>query len=194
MVDLIARLSVNFTSKRERIGEYGQNSELVAAYTLFYFPTNYAKFSWALSKIDNSFIDEDLEIIDLGCGPGTFLHAFKNHFPKLASFVGIERSDLMRVQAQLLWKEAFQREGTILSELRALPIKKQKRLLVLGHALNEMTLEEFEKYFITIEPDYLLFIEPETKSSFEMIKEIRKKLLKEKFQIHYPCPSSKACP
>lgn len=195
LVDLVQQLSSNFTDQRDKIGDYWTNPDLVSAYALFYFPTNYQKLSWALGKINTDFINEELEIVDLGCGPGTFLHAFKDTFPELQKFVGIEHSRPMRDQAKKLWEKANPAEPcAFIEKVHELKTKTSKRLLVLGHALNEMSIEAFEGYLKKIDPDYLLFIEPGTKATFEVMKELRSNMLQRNFHIHYPCLSQNACP
>lgn len=196
LVELVQRLSQQFTTTRENIGEYWESPELTAAYALFYFPTNYAKFAWAMEKIKKDFVTSSLEVIDMGSGPGTFLQAFKDHFPEVDNFIGIEHSKVMREQAKLLWAKAYQNEKECLfvPSAEKLPAKKSQRLLLFGHSLNEMEDEFFQKTLKTVDPDFILFIEPGTKQSFSKIKMVREFLLQKKFQIFYPCPSAAACP
>lgn len=196
LVDLIQRLSQQFTINRDKIDEYWDNAELVAAYALFYFPTNYAKFSWALGKIGSDFVSDNLEVIDVGTGPGTFLHAFKDHFPQIKKFIGIEHSKYMRQQAETLWIKAFGNldQCEFISSANNLAKTDNKRLLIFGHSLNEMPEGELQKILNKIKPDYILFIEPGTKESFSKIKEARRYLLEKDFKVFYPCPSDAPCP
>lgn len=196
LVELVQRLSQQFTKTREKIDEYWDTPELIAAYALFYFPTNYAKFSWAIEKIGKNFITPSLEVIDMGAGPGTFLQAFKDYFPDLDNFIGIEHSLLMQKQAKLLWNKAYpnEKECLFLSSPDRLSPKEKTRLLLFGHSLNEMEDNFFQKTLERVDPDFILFIEPGTKQSFSKIKMVRNFLLQKNFQVFYPCPSANICP
>lgn len=195
LVKLIQVLSENFTSNRKDIERYLSDENLVSAYTYFYFPTNGFKLEWALQKIKAPFFEDELQVIDIGCGPGTYSYFFKKLKPKISNFVAFDKSSLMLNQAKKIWDSSYNpNEITYVNNIKKIKPKTIKRLLVFGHSLNEMEVSEALEVIKELDGDYLFFIEPGTKEVFSKILEVRKKLIDLNYKIEYPCPNDKACP
>lgn len=187
-------MSENFTSKRENIDKYLNDEKLIAAYTCFYLLTNMPKLTACLDKVGINFESlSELEIFDIGSGPGTFSLAFLE-LNKELKISAIETSELMRSQGEKLIKGLFPNSNFGYTELSHIPKKGTgKRLGLFGHSANEMELNMILKYINNLELDHILFIEPGTQDTFKKLMEVRKKLI-QNFEIAYPCPSQNDCP
>ncbi len=194
LIKSITKISENFTTNRENIQEYLKTDKLVAAYTCFYLATNLPKLKKVLEKTQLDLGDyADCEFIDIGCGPGTFTLALLEINPDL-KITCLETSKSMLKQARKLTQGIYpQAEITYLNAAHDLPPKSQKRFGIFGHSANEMDVGTIEKIIKQSDLDYILFIEPGTKDFFSKSLDIRD-VLKEKFQIHYPCMSQDSCP
>lgn len=193
LVKAIREISEKFTVNRERISDYLKDPRLVAAYTAFYLLTNIPKLEEVLKWMPENWVREikDCDFIDLGAGPGTFSFAWKMMGGK-GDFYQIELSTLMKEQARKLW-EALYPEKLNQSSRWEWQTNRPKFLLF-GHSANEMGVDVAIKYIKDINPDHILFIEPGTKEFFPKMLEIRKHLLKEEYQVLYPCPLPHECP
>lgn len=193
LVRSIGEISEKFTTNREKIADYLKDPRLVAAYTAFYLLTNIPKLKEVLKWMPQEWIEKlkDCDFVDLGAGPGTFSLAWKMIGAR-GDFYQIELSDLMRLQAKKIW-DGLHRED--LFQGRSWSWKTEKpKFLLFGHSANEMDIETVKNYIKTIRPDHILFIEPGTKDFFGKMLEIRSFLLKEKYQVLYPCPRADECP
>ena len=195
LIGSIQKLSSNFTTNRDNLDEYLNSEKLVSAYTAFYLTTNIPKWKQVLAKLEleeNAF--NELEMVDIGCGPGTFMIAQLENNPHQTCY-GVETSDVMRKQAKCLLENFYPNaKANIFSRTSEVPKKEKTRLGVFGHSANEMEINQVIQIIDKLELDKILFIEPGTKSYFEKALEIRSKLIEKSFNISYPCPSSTTCP
>lgn len=195
LLKAIQKLRDNFTTSREKIGEYLKDEKLVSAYTAFYLTTNFPKFAEVLEKIELS--QEKLanfEIIDIGAGPGTFMLAQLENNPNQSVF-GIESSPLMLEQANKLIKEFYPNSSAkVVGSTKAIAEKTKKRLGIFGHSANEMEPHQVLKLIKDLDLNEVLFIEPGTKSFFAKALDIRAELIGKGFNILYPCPGQSTCP
>lgn len=191
----IQKLRDNFTIKREKIGDYLNDEKLVSAYTAFYLTTNFPKLAEVLKKIElNQDKLKELELIDIGAGPGTFILAQLENNPNQITY-GVETSSLMLEQANKLINAFYpDSSAKVFSSTKAIPEKKNKRLGLFGHSANEMEVHQIKKLIKDLDLDEVLFIEPGTKSFFEKALNIRGELLGQGFNILYPCPGQGLCP
>ncbi|MBD65564.1 MAG: hypothetical protein CME62_10175 [Halobacteriovoraceae bacterium] len=197
LVQKIHTLSQNFTQSRERISDYLTDPALISAYTYFYLPTNMAKMPVILDKLGKRIEDfNDYEIIDYGCGPGTYLMALLANGIKAKRLVGVETAELMRKQAQKLFQTFHPEENIeLLSAYKEQENSiDQKKLLIFSHSANEMSEIEVKEIIKKINPKEVLFIEPGTKSFFTKMKSLRTHLIENTFHALYPCPSNHPCP
>ncbi len=195
LVKGVRTLSENFTTQRDRIGEYVLSKELVSAYARFYLPTNIPKMQFLLENLSET-IKEDLisrTFIDFGSGPGTYSLAICETLGELKEVKLIDQSQLMLDQAKKILDSYFpnqkKRLSTSLSQLT------DEDILFFGNSLNEMEIKDFNKLLGKVNPKYIAFIEPGTREFFKKAIEIRQLLSSRGYQIHYPCPSIEySCP
>lgn len=193
-VKLIKDMSHKFTQRRDLISEYVLDENYVSAYSSFYLPTNIPKLHFLLSKLNNEMI-QDISyrpFIDYGCGPGTFSLGMHLMLPNSnREYICIDSSKMMLEQAKSFL------EGFKASEKREFRQKyheeKSEGVLFFGHSINELGISKAIDIVLTINPEYVLFIEPGTNEIFKELKNFRKSLL-EHYSIVYPCPSQSDCP
>lgn len=192
LFDEIQKLKNSFTVERSKISDCYDTEKAVSAYAAYYFATNYPKLIPALNKMGElSKKLQSCHVVDIGCGPGTFSFGLRDFVADDKIVVGIDSSSLMVKQGQAL-SCAFKKE---IEFSQSLPKRPEGELLLsFGHSINEMGHLRCLEYVKKLSPDYLLIIEPGTKQSFNELRQLRETLLKENWQIQYPCPKSEACP
>jgi hypothetical protein len=190
LVKAIGELSVAFTKDRGSIDRYLKDARLVSAYTAFYLTTNLPKLEGVLSWLTPEFRQEVLgyQLIDVGAGPGTFSLAWKLLGGK-GEPVLWESSPLMREQAQRL----LQGLTSTTAKFDGLGAG-EHRLLLFGHAANEMGEAEVWRYIEKANPETVLFIEPGTPEVFQLMLKLRARFVSKQWDIAYPCLSSATCP
>ena len=195
LVKTIEILSQNFTESREKIQDYLKSEKYVSAYTCFYLATNFNKWQGVLDKLDISAKNfDEMEIIDIGSGPGTFALAILEQNPK-QNISLIESSKFMRVQADKLLKAFYpNRSIKIVSSTKSIEKKTKTRLGIFGHSANEMEEATIKEIIGELELDQVLFIEPGTKDFYKKFKELRVYFKNLKYDILYPCPTQGTCP
>lgn len=208
LVQLIKEESAAFTINRDKINQYVEDERKVSAYTQFYLPTNMPKLYFLLDRIVCLHGEDFLKrlsanvFVDIGSGPGTFSLALlfylnEKKYPLPAIYL-IDRSRLMLNQAEKIIKYFFPAiELRIsLNELSLTPDKTYS--LFFGHSLNELSVQLQDNYiniaFKNTNVSDVFWIEPGTPTFFQQQIRLREQLLKEKFSVLYPCPSSDQCP
>lgn len=194
MLAKIEEVGKIFNHYRENLHLYRKDTALVAAYCVYYFTTNLPKLDAVLELLPDESLDLNSfdEIIDIGCGPGTFLIALARHMKNEQRLIGIDISKEMLEQAKSICDHYIPEKNLSLAEKYQDQGAKNK-LVLFTHSLNEMQIEDALKYIDQIKPDKILFIEPGTKELFEKILSLRDKLIKD-FQCVYPCKSNSGCP
>jgi SAM-dependent methyltransferase len=131
LISELKEISTNFTSKRDKIGEYVVSKEMVSAYTCFYLPTNIPKFHFLMSQLPEKIRQRigELDFLDVGTGPGTYLVAYDQYFGNEKRLYGLDTSSLMLEQAKKLLGDRV-----VLSS--ALPIDFSGGVLLFGNSLN----------------------------------------------------------
>ena len=194
LVKCIADMSMKFTVKRDKIQEYVHDENTVSAYAAFYLPTNIPKLHFLLSKLTNDTLDDLIKrpFIDVGCGPGTFSLAMSLLFEKTPpEIIAIDSSKLMLDQTKKMLEGFF--PSANLMSTQKFHQKKTDGVLFFGHSINEMGATKALDLIATIDPEYVLWIEPATSEFFVELKKMRESLTSH-FDILYPCPSNEACP
>lgn len=190
LVSELKKISTNFTSKRDKIGEYVVSKEMVSAYTCFYLPTNIPKFDFLMEQLPEGIRKRigELDFLDVGTGPGTYLVAHNQYFQNGKKLYGLDSSELMLEQAKKLL-------GERVSLSLNLPSDFKDGVLFFGNSLNEMNHEKGLELVKKTDPEIVLLIEPGTKESFSEVFSFRKALLEKGFGVVYPCPEpQKSCP
>lgn len=195
IIKLINEMSVKFTKKREQITDYVFEHRHVSAYAAFYLPTNMPKLHFLLSKLPTSVLEDfkNRPFIDMGTGPGTYSLAWKKLMktPAHVEMIGVDTSQIMLDQATKIMKGFY--PGDKFETHRKYAESKTNSILFFGHSINEMGREKAQDHIMTIDPEYVIWIEPGTSELFSELKILRDLML-DHYDALYPCPSSAACP
>lgn len=189
LVKAIEELSLKFTQKREKIGDYLKDERLTSAYTAFYLTTNMPKLEAVFDWMPETWVQslKTATFIDIGAGPGTFSLAFRHWANSPVKVMQVETSQVMREQAQRIWNGLYPNE-------KLLQRPEGETILFFGHSANEMGVEASLRYIRDFNPDHILFVEPGTKDFFPKMLQIREALIKQGHHILFPCPNSQDCP
>lgn len=195
MVKLIGEISNKFTKKRDAINDYVLEHRHVSAYAAFYLPTNIPKLHFLLSKLPPDILNDftNRPFIDIGIGPGTFSLAWKKllSIPAHVEMIGVDSSQIMLDQAQKIMNGFFPHDKFM--GVRKFKEKKSNSVLFFGHSINEMGKDKAQDLIMTIDPEYVLWIEPGTSDLFLELASLREILL-DHYEILYPCAAQGACP
>jgi ribosomal protein RSM22 (predicted rRNA methylase) len=195
-LQLIRKLSENFTRNRKAIHEYLDDPELVSAYTSFYMTTNYPKLAGLVDLINLS--GDWQKIYDFGCGPGTYLLGLSQMVGDQTQLVGIETSALMRQQAkrifQFFWqdKRSWKVAERLSDEIKG--TESGPSLAFFGHSLNEMGTPVALNYIDRVAAWDVVILGTGTKENFQQILSLRQALIERGFHIRFPCPGLGPCP
>ncbi len=195
IVEGLNLLSNTFNIERAKIDSVYKRRQVIASYACFYLPTNMLKMSFTLGKLSQELISEikGSTIIDIGCGPGTYIFAMIEHFKDTSmSFVGIDHHPLMLEQARKIHQNLY--DGFSIHWAQDFPRIEGKKTVIFGNSINEMGHMQALKLIKKVKPDIIIAIEPGTMNSFEEVKSLRGLLIKDKFHVNFPCPGNGSCP
>jgi ribosomal protein RSM22 (predicted rRNA methylase) len=158
-------------------------------------PTNIPKLHFLLSKLPESILEDfkNRPFIDMGIGPGTFSLAWKK-LMKTSSHVemiGVDSSKLMLDQALKIMNGFYPEDK--FQAVTKFAEKKSHSILFFGHSINEMGRERTLDHIVTIDPEYVIWIEPGTSEVFKELIALREVMLNH-YDVLYPCPSNASCP
>lgn len=195
MVKLIIEISAKFTKLRSQIGDYVMEHRQVSAYAAFYLPTNIPKLHFLLSKLSNEVLDDfkNRPFIDMGTGPGTFSLGWKMimQIPAHVEMIGVDSSQIMLDQASKIMNGFFPKDKFL--GVRKFEEKKSNSILFFGHSINEMGRQKAQDHIMTIDPEYIIWIEPGTSDVFSELNHLRDIVL-DHYDVLYPCPGNGVCP
>lgn len=195
IVRLIKEMSVKFTKKRDQIRDYLFEHRHVSAYASFYLPTNIPKLHFLLSKLPAVILEDfkNRPFIDIGSGPGTFLFGWKRLMktPAHVEMIAVDSSRIMLDQATKIMHGFFPKDK--FEAVTKFSEKKSNSILFFGHSINEMGRVEAQNYIMTVDPEYVIWIEPGTSELFTELKILRDIVL-DHYDVLYPCPSNATCP
>ena len=190
----IRSLSAGFTFSRDKMGNYGNNPDLVSAYTQLYLPTNWPKLEFIWSQLSDE-VKEDLadaHFIDFGCGPGTYSLAWCD-LVKTKTVTLVDQTHGMLDQASKLMDHFNPHIASSVYRMTP-PRPEGKVVLFFGHSINEIGAQAAVQVVQRLDPDYVFFIEPGTSDFFKQALEVRTALIEKGMSIAYPCPSLAKCP
>jgi len=194
IVRLINDMSTKFTVKRHQIEDYVQDDNHVSAYASLYLPTNIPKLHFLLNKLPAEVLN-DLRVrsfIDVGCGPGTFSLGWSLLFEQTPpEIIAVDTSRKMLEQASKILKGFFP-EVNLRTESKYHQ-KNSDAVLFFGHSINEMGTYKAQDLIMSIDPEYVIWIEPGTSELFKELKKLRENVL-DHYDVLYPCPNATACP
>tara|TARA_R110000868_G_scaffold204946_3_gene453135 strand:- start:243 stop:1241 length:999 start_codon:yes stop_codon:yes gene_type:complete len=190
----IRSLSSGFTHSRDKMGNYGDDPDLVSAYTQLYLPTNWPKLEFVLSQLSQQTKQNltDAHFIDFGCGPGTYSLAWCDSI-KTKSVTLVDRAHGMLDQANKLMEHFYPEVPASVYRMTP-PRPEGKVVLFFGHSINEIGIAATLDVIRRIDPDFVFFIEPGTSEFFKQALTLRTSLVEQGMSIAYPCPSLAKCP
>lgn len=195
MVKLITEMSEKFTKKRDQIRDYVLEHRQVSAYAAFYLATNIPKLHFLLSKLSNDVLDDfkNRPFIDIGTGPGTYCLGWKilMQTPAHVEVIGVDSSQNMLDQAKKIMTGFYPKDKFL--PVRKFEEVKSNSILFFGHSINEMGWQKAQDYIMTIDPEYIMWIEPGTSEVFSNLLKLREHIL-DHYDVLYPCLSNGNCP
>lgn len=193
LVRAIDELSSIFNIDRDKLPDYGKDSRLVSAYTAFYALTNIPKLEATLKWFSPKLVKEwgDIELVDVGAGPGTMSLAWMELFPQTKEIYQIEQSSLMKEQSSKIFTALY---PEVKLRFQGMQKTDKKRIAVFGHSLNEMGVDIGMRMIRDLNPDYILFIEPGMLKVFPQMLAVRDELLSSGHKILFPCLGQGSCP
>lgn len=195
MIKLIIEMSAKFTKKREQIGDYILEHRHVSAYAAFYLPTNIPKLHFLLSKLPTNVLEDfkNRPFIDMGSGPGTFSLAWKMlmDVSSHVEMIGVDSAQIMLDQATKIMNGLYPKDKFL--AVRKFEEKKANSILFFGHSINEMGIDKAQNHIMTIDPEYVMWIEPGTSEIFTELLKLRDVML-DHYDVLYPCPGNGICP
>ena len=111
--------------------------------------------------------------------------------PGHVEMIAVDSSRLMLDQATKIMHGFFPKDKFV--GVTNFSEKKSNSILFFGHSINEMGRVEAQNYIMTIDPEYIIWIEPGTSELFTELLVLRGIIL-DHYDVLYPCPSSAACP
>lgn len=210
VISCLKEIQSGFTKSRGNIAKYVEEVNTVSSYCFFYLPTDFPKLSFVLKNLAPEVIsalrEKEVDVFDIGCGPGTFSFAWKSLFSSSKhDYHFIDQSQVMVDQAKKMAEGLFDiSNGQYYTAKRFSEIygvKKSEctsnfKVAIFGHSFNEMGEDVFFQYYHRIKPNLLIFIEPGTPTVFNGLIQLREKLIHDNnYAVLYPCLAEKAaCP
>lgn len=195
IVKCLKDLSDGFTKSRHKIDDLYASRKHISSYASFYLPTNMYKMEFLLSQLPEKVLEQlrGSTIIEVGTGPGTYIFALIEALKcQMCSFVGVDHSPLMLEQAKKLHDSLY--PCSDITWRADIPKVDGEKTLVFGNSLNEMGHYSALKLVKNNKAKIVICIEPGTKDSFENMGQFREGMIKDGYQILYPCTSNGPCP
>lgn len=129
----------------------------------------------------------------MGAGPGTFSLAYKMllEIQGHVEMVAVDSAQIMLDQATKIMNGFF--PGDKFTTTRKISSASPSSILFFGHSINEMGVERAQDLIMTVDPEYVMWIEPGTSEFFHDLKKLRGNLL-DSYDVIYPCPGNAGCP
>jgi ribosomal protein RSM22 (predicted rRNA methylase) len=195
IVKCLKELSDGFTKSRHKIDELYRSRKHISSYASFYLPTNMYKMNFLLSQLDEEIIDgiKSTTIVEVGTGPGTYIFSLVELLQcEMCSFIGVDHSPLMLEQAKKVHESLY--PCSDITWRADIPKVKGEKTFIFGNSLNEMGHYAALKIVNSNNAENIICIEPGTKSSFEEMSKFRDAMIKDGYEIAYPCLSNEKCP
>ncbi len=193
----------------EALPDYSADADVMRAYTCYYMTINMPKL-WAIldrsqAALDRFLAQDELQVTEFGCGPGTFLWAFlfylrvrrPDAFKRPIRLTGFDSSSTALKYANsvaevLLKQPGFDRHQVeFINEDWRQNCARPGQFVIFGNVLNEGVAEPLS----SLDASLALVIEPGTTRCFhEHVKPVRDQLMEHDWSIEFPCTSHHACP
>ena len=190
--------------------DYSWNKINVAtSYALYYMSINIPKL-WMVLGNSGVWRQRELKeidsLIELGCGPGTFLWSFlfylysvaPEQLQKIKHICGVDTSPIYLQIAEQLFEKLLEEKAFahidaefVCGRWEDYVTKHHCQLSIFGNSLVESSfdLNTFDLQFLN-----LLIIEPGTLKHFQRLRTLRDNLRSHGWHIHFPCTGGDKCP
>ena len=196
---IILELQQGFTADRGKLQRYFTRADMVAAYAYFYLPSYLPKIEFLLQQLSPQMRTQlaQTKLLDFACGPGTLALGISREIPGIKQLYFYDHSSLMLEQAIQL-KPLYPSKLKLYASSHWAEIQKQLAdspvTVLLGHAINEMNLDDILKKLAGINVQAWIVIEPGAKEFFPAYLKLREYGLRQQFKVHYPCLQNSSCP
>jgi SAM-dependent methyltransferase len=191
------RLSLGLTRERELAGaRYFEDSQLLGAYLLLYWPVSYAQLTSVLGELDGA----HGRVLDVGSGPGPLALAALDR--GAAEALAIDRSPAALAIARTLG-EAAGRPLTTARWEPSQPLPQGRFDLVLaGHVLNELYGDDVAARAALVEAmmqrlapgGFVVLLEPALRETSRALLALRDRLVRTGASVRAPCLYRGDCP
>lgn len=185
-----AELSLAYRSQSEgkKSTKYMTTRAHKLAYLALRFPSTFASTTYVLKQIPEPI----MSLIDFGSGPGTVLAAASNLFPMLTHAHLVEHdAELIGISRKLL-------SHFPLKEIASqMPSHAKANLVTAAYSLSELPhvdLDHMVDRLWDAADKYLVVIEPGTPYGFQIVHQVRERLIRKGGIIVAPCTHENLCP
>ena len=169
------------------------------AYIASRLPATHAVVSHVLRECMKRVGPQEIcSLLDIGAGPGTVLLAAMDAELPLLTATMIERDPGFIALGRKLTEEYHHLvQNWLCKDVTSAWSADPHDLVVASYSLNELKEKErlqlVEKLW-SLSQKFLIFIEPGTKSGFELLNQLRQSMLSKGAHLIAPCPHSNLCP
>lgn len=208
----LLKLQRGLTGDRRLAGSgYMDDTELLGAYLLYYWPVSYLQVSLAFAELRSTGAAIAPErILDLGSGPGPAAAAVLDACPSASELILVDSSEKALGMAEAILEARADRRPRITR--RALDLESEAALpegpfdlAVIGHCVNELwrgdpkaldrRLELLRRVAKSLsQGGLILVLEPALLLTSRELIALRDRLALEGWRVIAPCPGSYPCP
>lgn len=172
----------------------------VLAYILARFPATFGVCDTVLSQLTRLNLNP-FSLLEVGAGPGTGSLAALEHFPTLKSLTLIEKEKAFLSASQEIFLSIQTDRSLEMTYLHQsynpTHALAHHDVVMSSYFLNELSpaiLPSVIESLWSTTGQYLILVEPGTPVGFEILRQARNILIKEKATIVAPCPHNNLCP
>ncbi|MCM8535365.1 MAG: hypothetical protein NE334_05460 [Lentisphaeraceae bacterium] len=207
-------LNNNWLQEKYEQDDYGWDDlDVATSYALYYMTANIPKLWFTFNhSSDLGHLSKLQNIVEFGCGPGTFLWAYlfylyqckPDALKEVKNIRGVDHSETNIAIAKKLFSELQKhpefshiKADFVVSlwedDIKALPyLEDDPTLAIFGNSLIESSANI--DLILDVDFSHLLILEPGTNKHFQRLRSVRDKLVEKNYNIHFPCTTSHKCP
>lgn len=174
--------------KRERSPLVRSAKDMIA-YLSLRFPATYAQITSALSQVQERIPDwQPKTMLDLGCGPGTGIHAAKTIWPGIARATAIDQEKyFLSLGKELMYESKLDIDVNWIQQSIALWTEtaddETYDLVIVANVINELSGDSKNKLLDVLsrmKVGVVILLEPGTQNGFDMIQSSAEKIAQKK--------------